>query len=175
MPSASIEFRTISPAPREITSCVPLQCVAVGWDAPAVDDDAVSAGHGSVALDIHADDDALRAEAACAFVNEVRGDDGAAVDAYFFGTCKQYGTHVRDCADAAAYAEGYEYLFGDCTYRINEEHAAFITGGDVVKDEFIDALLVIGGGHGDGVTHINVVYKADALGGASVADIKGKR
>ena len=150
----------------------PLQCVAVGWHASAVDDDAVSAGHGSVAFDIHADDDALGAEATGAFIDECWSGDGAAVDAYFFGAGKQYCAHVCDCANAAAYAEGYEYLFGDCIYRVNKEHAAFVAGGDVIKDEFINALLVIGGGHGDGVTHINVVGKADALGGASVADIE---
>jgi hypothetical protein len=80
-------------------------------------------------------------------------------------------------ADAASDRERHEALVGDAFDNIDHGGAAVGCGGDIEKDHFVGALLIIAKSESDGVTDILEAAgfgfaELDATGDVSIVDIE---
>lgn len=131
---------------------------AVGVDSPLV---------GLFAFGVDGDDDALAAEDACAFVDEVWGGEGGGVDADFVCACVEHFVHVVDGANAAADGEWDEAVCSGAADDVDHGAAVVGRGGDVEKNEFVGLLIVVGDGAFDGIAGVDEVDEVDAFDDAA--------
>ena len=97
-------------------------------------------------LGVKGDDDALAAELGGPGVNQGRAVDSGGVDRYLVRPGVQHPPHILNGADAAADGQGDKHLFRNPLHYGHHRAAGVGAGGDVQKDQFIAALLVVKGG-----------------------------
>ena len=136
---------------------------AVGIDLPC----AVAVGTG-----IDGDDNGLIAEGGGSVMDGLRILDGGSVQADFVCSRQQQRAHVGDGADAAAHGEGHEAAGGGFFHNIKNGAAPVGRGGDIEKDEFVRALVVIGDGAFHGIAGIAEFEESGAFNNTAPVDIK---
>src|SRR5436190_13084909 len=140
----------------------------VGEDFPTI---------GRDALGIDGNDDALAAEFFRAGADEIGGGERGGIDADFIGAGFEHGVHVFDGADAAADGKGHKALVGGALNDIDHGGAAVGGRGDVEKNHFIGALVVVAAGELDGVADVAQLARfgaaeLDAAGDLTRVDVQ---
>src|SRR4051812_21272779 len=121
-------------------------------------------------IDIY--DNTLASKPASGVVNELRVFHRGRVDRNFVGTSQQQLANVFDRADASAHRKRHEDLLCGAANDFKHDVAAFMTGGNVEKDELVGAFLLIASSDLDGIARIAKVHEVCALHHASTVDIE---
>ena len=126
---------------------------------------------------VEGDDDALAAELFRPGANEVRRGQRRRIDADLVGAGAEHGLHVLDGADAAADRKRHKAFFGDALDDIDHGLSCVRTGGDIEKNHFVGALLVVAKGQLNGLADVAQFARlgfaeADAAGDLAVVDVQ---
>src|SRR5690606_1802543 len=135
-------------ADAEILSAVsPGESVDTGAFAEAADGDFITTGETGIighADGVHAEDDALRPEAARTFGNNVGVAHGKGDDRDLLGTSEKDVAQVVQIGDATTDGERDADGAGNFLDHLNVDAASLGGGGDIVKDELIATTITVG-------------------------------
>ena len=150
----------------------PLDCVAPGRRAPAVDDDLIGAGGLGAGAGVDGQDDALRAEVGCQLVEQLRPRHRRRVDRDLVGPGVEHGLGVGHRADASTDGEGDEDVVRGPPGELHHRVALVARGGDVEEAELVGPLGLVAHGQLDRVAGVADVDEVRALDHAAGVDVE---
>ena len=153
VPSASIEFKTISPAPSP--TALRAQSTAsrpVDFRPPCEKDFPFI---GRDPLGVNGNDDALASEFFRSRANQIRSGERRGIDADLVRAGAQHREHVLHGFNAAAHRQGHETFIGGPFDDIHHGLAPVRAGGDIEKNHFVSALLIVAHRQFNRVAHVS--------------------
>ncbi len=172
VPSRSIDVSSTSPGPELDRPLDPGQAIEAGRLAAALHDDLPRPRRIGAHADVHADDDALAAEAPGARRDEPRVADGGRVDGHLVRAGAQDVAHLVGAAHAAADGERHEDPAGRPLDDVEERAASLGRGGDVEEADLVGARGRVASRQLGRVALVGEVDEPDALDDAAVADVE---
>ncbi len=121
---------------------------------------------------IDGNNDGLGAKLGADFADEFRTGECRRVDADLIGARVEDGCGLVRGADAATDGEGDEEPAGGALDSVEQRAAAFVSGRDVEKDDFVGAGSGVAGSQFGGITGIDEVNKLDPFDDAAVPHIE---
>ena len=171
VPSASMEVRRISPAPRAVTSATQVaRSIPVIRRPPCVE----TTNRCPVPLRVDGDDDALRTEPLRQPRDERRVGDGGGVHGDAVGPGGQERAGVLDGADAAPDGERDREDVCDGRDEAGERAALLVRGGHVEEAELVRPFGLVAARGLDRVARVAQVLELQALDDAAPGDVEAR-